>query len=692
MTEFRNSEQEQARFRARIWLAVLLVLVAFGLLLSRLVWLQVARYDELDTRSERNRISVLPVVPHRGIILDRNGIVLANNYSAYTLEISPSRVRRVDDTIDALAEIVDISALDRRRFRRLREESRSFESIPIRTRLSQEEVARLAAQMYRFPGVEVRARLFRSYPLGEVGAHVIGYIGRINERDKERIDASPEAANYRGSEYIGKLGIEQFYQRELHGRTGYEEVETSAGGRAVRRLRSIPAVAGDTLVLSLDIRLQALVEDLFGQRRGALVAIDPRNGDVLAMVSSPTFDPNLFVEGIDVESWRNLNESIDLPLLNRALRGTYPPGSTFKPFVALAALNAGTRTARDTIMDTGVFVFGGRRFRSVNDRGHGRIDMHQSIVKSSNVYYYQLAHDMGVDLMHEQLAPFGFGSLTGIDLHGEVTGVLPSTAWKRSAFRDPAQQRWYAGETISLGIGQGYNHFTMLQLAHATAVLAAGGQRHEPRLLREMVRTEGRQRELRPDNRLDPLPLRSEHVQQIHAALHDVTRDGTAVRVFAGAPYRSAGKTGTAQAVGIRQDERYDAEKMAERLRDHSMYMAFAPVEQPEIALAVIVENAGFGSAAAAPIARRVFDYWLEGLYPSEEDIAAVREGKAFAPIGTPRRADEVMLPGMIAQGLPGDAEPAGPGEVAALEAAPAGSPGRLDTQRPEHAMRRVVQ
>jgi penicillin-binding protein 2 len=646
MTELKDVELELSRFRARLLFAAALVLVCFALVAARLVYLQVLQHEELSARAENNRIAVLPIPPNRGLILDRNGIVVARNYAAYTLEITPSKVDDLNATIDALAELVDIGPADRRRFRRLMEETKGLDSLPVRTRLSDEEVARFAAQRYRFPGVDVKARLFRHYPLGDVGSHVVGYIGRINQAEKKAMEDWPEEelANYRGTEYIGKLGVEQAYERELHGTTGFEEVETSAGGRAVRRLRSSPATPGHTVVLSIDIKLQALVEQLFGERRGALVAIDPRSGEVLAFVSKPTFDPNLFVEGIDVENWRALNESIDRPLLNRALRGTYPPGSTYKPFMALAALNTGTRTASQAILDTGVFVFGNHRFRSHGDTGLGMVDLRRSIVKSSNVYYYTLANEMGVDLIHDQMAPFGFGQLTGIDLLGEARGVLPSTAWKRSAYRRPEQQRWYAGETISLGIGQGYNTFTMLQLAHAMATLASGGQRYKPHVVREIrdaVTHEARAVNHEP---LSPLALKPEHVKVVLEAMYAVTQEGTSTRSFVGAPYRSGGKTGTAQAVSIRQNERYNAARMAEYLRDHALYVAFAPVEEPRIAVAVIVENAGFGAQSAAPITRRVFDYWLAGLYPSEQDIAAVQRGEAAAPVGTPRLAATVPV------------------------------------------------
>ena len=645
MTELKDIERELDRFNTRLLAAALFVLLCFGLLAARLVVLQVLRHDELALQAEANRIAVVPVVPNRGLILDRNGVVLATNYSAYTLEITPSRVKgELDAMIDRLAEVVEVQPRDRRRFKRLQEDSKRFESLPIRNKLSDEEVARFVAQRYRFPGVDVRARLFRSYPAGEIGSHLIGYIGRINQAEKKAMEdwGDDDLANYRGTDVIGKLGLEQRYERELHGTTGFEEVETSAAGRAVRRLRSHPATPGNTLVLAIDIKLQALVEQLFGDRRGALVAIDPRSGEVLAFVSKPSFDPNLFVDGIDVENWRSLNESLDKPLLNRALRGTYPPGSTFKPFMAMAALNSGKRGPATIVHDSGSFTFGGHVFRSHGDHGLGPVDMRRSIVQSSNVYYYSLANEMGVDLMHEQLLPFGFGRKTGIDLDGEVTGLLPSTAWKKRAYKKPEQQRWYAGETISLGIGQGYNNFTMLQLASATATLAAGGQRFEPRLVREVRDVLSHAAKPVAGQPLSTLPFKPEQMAVVTGAMVAVTQEGTSARVFAGAPYLSGGKTGTAQAVGIRANEKYNAARLSEFQRDHSLYHAFAPAGAPTVALAVIVETAGFGAAAAAPIARRVFDYLLAGLWPSDEDIAATREGRSAAPLGAPRRADAV--------------------------------------------------
>ncbi len=675
MTELKNIEQEVGRFRMRLAAAAVFVLFAFGLLAARLVYLQVYRHEDLSTQAENNRITVVPIVPNRGLILDRNGIVLANNYSAYTLEITPSKVDDLEATIDRLAEVVEIQPRDRKRFKRLMEENKSFESLPIRTKLGDEEVARFTAQRFRFGGVDIKARLFRNYPLGEVGSHLIGYIGRINEAEKEKIDDSDDESNYRGTQYIGKLGVEQSYEAELHGATGFEELEISASGHPVRRVKSNPATPGNALVMSIDIRLQALVEELFGDRRGALVAIDPRNGEVLAFVSKPNFDPNLFVDGIDQENWKALNESPDKPLLNRALRGSYPPGSTYKPFMALAALTLGKRTPQQTISDPGYYWFGNHKFRDDKEGGHGAVDMYKSIVQSCDTYYYMLANDLGVDAMHDFMAPLGLGQITGIDMQGELRGTLPSTEWKRNAYRKKEQQKWYAGETISLGIGQGYNTFTMLQLAQATATVAAGGQRFKPHLVKLVENFETRAQRRSVGEALPPLAWKPEHVAFIHRAMFGVTQEGTSRGSFVNAPYQSGGKTGTAQVIAIKQDQKYNAKDIDERHRDHALYTAFAPLDAPQIALALVVENAGFGAGAAAPIARRVFDFVLSGQYPSEADIAATRLGQATAPIGVPRPVASVPLPGSTVDGAA--SAPSGPQPAAALrDALRAAAPG----------------
>ena len=651
MSIIRNIEGDLRRFRSRAVIISVVIMAAFAMLVLRLFYLQVVRYDEFNEKAENNRTAIVPIVPNRGVIMDRNGIVLATNYSAYTLEITPSRVvEPLDELIDKLSHIIDIQARDKRRFKKQMDESKSFESVPIRNRLTEEEVARFAAQRYRFPGVEIRARLFRNYPYNELASHVIGYIGRINQAEKDRLEDSDDEGNYRGTDYIGKLGIEQSYEQVLHGTTGVHEMETSAGGRAVRRLSSLAAVPGNTVVLSIDIRLQKLVEDLYGQRRGALVAMNPNTGEVLAFVSKPTFDPNLFVEGIDQDNWQALNESPDKPLLNRALRGTYPPGSTYKPFMALAALTAGKRTAQQVFSDPGYFMFGNHRFRDDKEGGHGMVDMYRSIVESCDTYYYLLARDMGVDLIAEHMAPMGFGRPTGIDLIGEARGILPSTDWKRNAYRKPEQQRWYAGETISLGIGQGYNNFTMLQIAQATATLVNQGRQMRPHLVREVVDVVSKQRTPVADQPVAQLPLKPEHVQEIQRALVGVNLEGTSASSFVGAPYTSAGKTGTAQVFTVRQNEKYNAARIDERMRDHALFMAYAPAESPQVVLAMVVENAGFGAQNAAPIARRVFDYVLLGQYPAEEDVAAVQRGQATRPIGVPRPALTVKLPERVGQ------------------------------------------
>lgn len=667
MTELRNVEADLSRFRQRVLVISGLVLLCFLLLVMRLLYLQIWRHDDLRAQAENNRTSIVPIVPNRGLITDRNGIVLASNYSAYTLEITPSKTESgVERTIEDLSTVLDITPRDKRRFKKLMEETKSFESVPIRTRLTDTEVARFAAQRFRFPGVEIKARLFRSYPHGELASHVIGYIGRINRAEKEKIEESDDVGNYRGTEYIGKLGIEQSYESELHGITGVEQVETSAGGRAVRKLASTPSTPGNTVILSIDIKLQKLIEDIYGQRRGALVAMDPKSGEVLAFVSKPTFDSNLFVEGIDQENWQALNESPDKPLLNRALRGTYPPGSTYKPFMALGALTTGARSPTTLINDPGFFMFGGHRFGSPENEKGGIMDMRRAIVESSNVYFYTLANEMGVDAIHDFMKPLGFGQITGIDILGEVTGVLPSQDWKRSYYKRPEQKKWYAGETISLGIGQGYNNFTMLQIAQALSTLVNGGVQYKPHLVLGVQDATSHARTPVQTSEPTRLDLKPEHLEIVRSAMVGVTQGGTSTRVFAGAPYLSGGKTGTAQAVSLGKNQKYNAATMEEHQRDHSLYIAFAPAENPKIALAAIVENAGFGAASAAPIARRVFDYWLMGLYPSEEDLAAVSKGQATAPIGKQRLASDIDWP-------PGASARATP---ASAPAAPASAPG----------------
>jgi penicillin-binding protein 2 len=607
--ELRDPQRELLYFRRRLMIAGAVVIVAFGGLLGRFVYLQLFQHRHYQTLAESNRIAIVPIVPNRGVMTDRNGIVLAQSYSAYTLEVTPSRVKNLDETIDELAGIVEVQARDRKRFKRLLEESKNFESLPLRTRLSDEEVARFAVNRYRFPGIEIKARLFRQYPFGEVASHVTGYISRINDKDVERIDSWDETANYKGSDYIGKVGVELAYERELHGTTGWEEVEVDAGGRAVRTLSRTPPTSGNNLKLALDIRLQQAAETAFGDRRGALVAIEPATGDVLAFVSKPGFDPNLFVDGIDPVNWELLNESPDKPLLNRPLRGAYPPGSTIKPFLALAALTSGKRTAAQTIFDPGFYQIPGaaHRFRDDKPGGHGYVDMFKSIVASCDTYYYMLAGETDIDDTYAFLSKFSFGRKTGIDIEGELIGVLPSRAWKRERFKD----KWYLGDSISAGIGQGYNSFTPVQQAQAIAIIANDGVALAPHLVKSVENVRDgtvRQIALQPTQALN---VRPEHLEVIKNALIGVPREGTSARAFVGTQYISAGKTGTAQLYSLK-GEKYSA-RVDERLRDHAWYLAYAPADHPRIAIAVLVENGGFGAQAAAPIARAVFDYYLLG-------------------------------------------------------------------------------
>ena len=622
----RDPRRELTVFRNRLTVAGILALVAFGLLVSRFVWLQVVQREYYHTLAEANRISVVPVVPNRGIILDRKGQVLAANYSAYTLEITPSKVGNVEKAIDELATVIEVAPRDRRRFKRLQEESKNFESLPIRTRLTEEEVARFAVNRWRFPGFEIKARLFRSYPHGEVASHAIGYIGRINEGDVRRIEAAGLATNYKGTDHIGKLGIEGAYEKELHGTTGSEQVEIDAGGRAIRALSRSEPQSGNNLLVTLDIELQKVAEEAFQEFRGALVALDPATGAVLALVSKPGFDPNLFVDGIDPVNWDALNNSPDKPLNNRALRGQYPPGSTIKPFMALAALHYGKRTPEYAISDPGHWMLPGvsRPFRDWKPGGHGMVNLHRSVVVSCDTYYYGLANDLGVDAIHRFMTPLGFGARTGIDIDGELPGLQPSTDWKWQRFK----QKWYAGDTISVGIGQGYWLATPLQLATAVATLANGGNAVHPRLVRGVQ--DARTQEIRelPIRAREPLAIKPEHLELVRAAMVDVTRPGgTATRVGQGAPYSVAGKTGTAQVVGMKAGEKYDEKKVKERHRDHALFIAYAPADNPKVALAILVENGGHGGSTAGPIAREVFDFALLGKRPERRQKLGEEDG-----------------------------------------------------------------
>jgi penicillin-binding protein 2 len=629
--ELKNTQRELHYFQLRVGFAGMFVVAAFGLLFARFIYLQVIQHDYYHTKAEDNRISIVPVLPNRGLIVDRNDIVLARNYAAYTLEITPSKVANLQATIDELATIIDIQPKDRRRFQKMLEESKTLDSLPIRIRLTDEEVAKVTVLKYRLPGVDVKARLFRQYPLGELASHVTGYINRITDRDLERIEEAGNDANYKGTDHIGKTGLEQKYEEDLHGTTGFEQVEIDAGGRGVRTLSRTAPISGNNLTLTLDVRLQQVADEAFGDRRGALVAIEPGTGGILAFVSKPGFDPNLFVDGIDPVNWDELNNSPDLPLNNRALTGLYPPGSTFKPYMALAALENGKRTPTQSIFDPGYFNFGGHRFRDDKAGGHGYVDMYKSLVESCDTYYYILGNDLGIDYMARFIGQFGFGARTGIDVEGEAIGVLPSQEWKLKRFRREKDQRWFPGETISVAIGQGYNSYTPLQLAQAMATLANNGVMYRPHFVNYIENAKTGERSYVEPEPVKTIKLKPQHIQFIKRALVGVNKEGTGAAAFRGAEYTSAGKTGTAQVIAIKQTEKYDEKRTAERLRDHALFIAFAPVENPRIALAVVVENAGFGARAAAPIARQVLDYYLLGK----------RKGKPAEQAPTPQNDDD---------------------------------------------------
>ena len=608
----RNPRQERRQFQLRLKVLSVLILILCLLLLVRLVWLQVVSHGYYHTLAEANRISIVPIVPNRGLILDRSGMVLAENNSTYTLEINPARSGDLDTVIHQLSTLVTITPSDRKLFRKLLDETHGLSAVPIRNRLSEEEIARFSVNRYRFPGVDIQARLIRNYPLGTSASHLIGYIGRINEADQDRLDDQDMTDQYRGTNHIGKLGIEGHYEQELHGITGSAQVETDAGGRGVRSLARIDPVAGNDLTLTLDARLQQAAEKAFGDHRGALVAIEPATGEILALVSLPGFDPNLFVDGIDQDNWNALNNSPDKPLNNRALRGQYPPGSTVKPLMALAALTLGKRSTTFKVSDPGYFSFPGssHRYRDWREGGHGLVDMHLSIVQSCDTYYYSLANDLGIDAMHDFFTQFGFGQKTGVDIDGETPGLYPSTEWKQKRFK----QDWYGGETVISGIGQGYVLATPLQLAEAMAILANNGVMMRPHLVRAIRdRATGSVRTL-PLEIVRTVPLRQADVDFVRDAMVDVMKPGgTAAQAGAGAAYLIAGKTGTAQVVGVRQGEKYSESRTSERNRDHALFVAFAPADQPKIAVAVLVENGGHGGSIAAPIARQVLDFYLLG-------------------------------------------------------------------------------
>lgn len=617
-SRFKDHHRESRTFQIRAVIAFILVIIALFGLVSRFYFLQVTEHDRFTALSDKNRIQLQPVAPTRGLIYDRNGVLLADNQPSYSVTLLKEELQNLDGTLLRLQELIPITDRQIERFRkRLKQRRRPFESVPLRFRLTEQEIARISVNYHRLPGVRVEADLIRYYPYGSSLVHALGYVGRINERELQKVDET----NYSATHYIGKLGVEKYYEGELHGDVGFQKVETNARGRIMRVVERSDPVPGKDLIMSLDLKLQQVTEKLLEGRRAAVVAIDPNDGGILALVSTPGYDPNLFVTGISNKDYGALRESDDLPLFNRALRGRYPPGSTVKPIIALAAIDSESVSPAFKVSDPGWFTLtkGGRKYRDWKRGGHGIVGLNLALAQSCDVWFYSAGHKMGIDPMSEYLGYFGFGSIESLDLPEATRGILPSREWKRNSRRLP----WYPGDSLNLSIGQGFLLATPLQLATATAVIANRGRWVQPRMLKGVYQADEQTGFTTTDlghdygrDKPDDVKLKHpEYWDNIIQGMVDVVHGprGTARRSAQGAKYRFAGKTGTAQVVGIKQDEEYDAEKLAERLRDHALFVAFAPVENPQIAVAVIVENGGGGSTTAAPIARKVMDAYLVG-------------------------------------------------------------------------------
>ena len=600
--------RDEQVFSRRLIVTTVFVSLFIAILIARLVYLQIVNQQHYKTLSENNRVSIKPIQPIRGLIYDRNGILLAENIPSFTLELIPEHIENIPQLIKKLQKVVTITDHDIKRFNKKLKYKRRFEGITLRYRLNEDEVARLSVKQYSLPGVEIRAELSRHYPLGKLTAHTLGYVSSISERELQQVDAS----NYSGTSRIGKIGIEKKYEKILHGKIGLQKVETNASGRILRILdRELP-IPGNNLYLNIDIRLHAIAEKAFADQNGSLVAIDPNNGSVLALTSFPSFDPNLFVNGIDTENYKRLRTSSDQPLFNRAIQGRYPPGSTVKPFIGLGGLELEVIKNSDSMSCPGFYMLKNddRRYRDWKKRGHDDTDLRKAIIESCDVYFYDLALNMGIDNMSSYLSQFGFGQKTGLDLHGESAALLPSRQWKRKTRRLP----WFPGETLITGIGQGFMLTTPLQLATATANLALNGIRQRPQMIYAIQDPKIEILNLRPPKSLNPIDIiQQTNWDYIHNAMKGVvhTLHGTARSINRGLKYKIAGKTGTAQVHGIKQDEEYDEEKVAKKLRDHALFIAYAPADEPKIALAIIVENGGHGGSVAAPIARKVIDEYL---------------------------------------------------------------------------------
>ncbi|MCH8261464.1 MAG: penicillin-binding protein 2 [Proteobacteria bacterium] len=604
----KDTEEESRLIRLRVYSAVVIIILLVMVLVARLFYLQVIRHDHFITLSQSNRVKVLPIAPIRGLIFSRDNVLLADNQPSFSLELIPEQIDNLDKTIGQLSRLIDLDEDSISRFKKLRREKRRFESIPLKFNLSEGEVARFSVERHKIPGAKVIARPYRYYPEESGLVHALGYVARIDEKDLQKIDES----DYLGTTHIGKLGVEKAYEDILHGRVGHQQVEVNAQGRIIRVLERTPPEPGQNIYLTLDLSLQSAASKIMQGKRGSIVAMDPDNGDILAFVSSPAYDPNPFVNGIDSKSYKVLLSSRDTPLINRALNGKYPPGSTVKPFLGIAALMFGVRNTDEAIWCRGWYTLRGHdhRYRDWKKGGHGHVDLNYAIMQSCDVYFYTLAHDLGITKLNKALTNFGFGVKTGIDIGGESTGLVPSIDWKRSALNQP----WYPGETLIAGIGQGYVLATPLQLVTATAALANHGRRVLPRLVYKISDPISGESTLLPVATPTYVAgYKQEHWDFVIQAMQDVVHGprGTARRSGANAAYRYAGKTGTSQLFGIDQDGKYEKDKVPEHLRDHALFIAFAPVEAPKIALVIIVENGGSGSSTAAPIARKLLDHYL---------------------------------------------------------------------------------
>ena len=619
-----SAQAAQADALLRLLVAFILIVIFFSILLARFFYLQVTQHNEFSGQASSNRITLIPTPPVRGEIVDINGVPLAKNYPVFSLEVIPSRIEgKMEDVIEALKKYVDITPTDLKRFKKYRESYRKFENIPLKLRLTDEEAARLSVHLREFKGVEVNSRTFREYPYGKLTSHFLGYIGRISDKDKEMLEEEGLTALYRGSTHIGKSGLEKYYEHQLHGIPGYQEVEKDAYGNIVRVLKNVPSKMGQTLRLGMDIRMQQEADRILGDRRGALVAINPQDGTVLAFVSKPSFDPNLFIDGIDSDTWKMLNDDWKKPLINRVTQGLYPPGSTFKPFMGMALLESGKITQNTIVPAPGAWSIPGSRhiFRDSVRSGHGSANLSKAIQVSSDTFFYRLGYEMGIDKASPYLAQFGFGQKTGIDLPSEYTGVLPSREWKAKRFAkssDPTAKEWRAGEMVSVSIGQGYNAYTPLQMAHATASLANNGAVHQPHLVKEVLDFGARKITRINPNPERQIPFKADNFEYVKRAMEKVLKPGgTAHRIGGGLAYTMGGKTGTAQVVQIKQGGRYNAAALREQHRDHAWFISFAPLEKPEIAIAVILENGGWG-AYAAPLAREMTDFYMLHVKPQQ--------------------------------------------------------------------------